>query len=311
MSFKNIDYNAHLRFDDDNPFKNAFDEARANAKARAEEAYDKKKEEFLDDFFTNLREQMNPPENVKMIIGEGSNARLNKGFYQLMNLTPEVILAAAKKEAVKYGLSSKAIKRSDILNQELTSLKNESVKRHYMALNAYRINNGQNQLNNLLKREGTKFAEFYSMFTDPYVETPLHQGDYTLAGVHKQTGFKKEWQSNYENLGYTFNDEGKLTNIPGFWDTNWLGHAMPDGGYEIQYDEAGSPYVVGQGDNIFGRDTFKKWTFGEVAKGEDGRYRHYLPTPDDPNPNIKKSEEIMKRIKEEEEARQKKIQGGT
>ena len=312
MGFKNVDYNAHLRFDDDNPFKNAFEEAKAEAKASAEEAYDKKKEDFLDDFFINVRNQFNPPDGVQMVIGEGPNARLNKGFYKIMNLSPEAILSMAKKEAKKFGLSPRAIKRSDILNEELKGIKNESVKRHYMALNSYRISHGQNALNRLLKGEGEKFAQFYGMFTDPYTENTLHQGPYTTSGIHKETGFQEDWQKHYDALGYTFNKEGNLTNIPGFWDTGLFGYeggimaTMPEGGYTMKYDENNQPYVTALNNRFAGPEGVG---LGETYRDVDGEGRFYLPTAPGQTftePGQKKSEEIMRKLKEEEEARLKK-----
>ena len=305
MGFKNVDYNAHLRFDDDNPFKNAFDEAKAEAKARAEEAYDKKKEDFLDDFFLKIRETMNPPEGVQMIIGEGGNARLNKGFYKIMNLTPEGMISMAKKEARKYGLASSAIKSKDIDNAELKSIKDQAVGRHYMALNQYRIANGQHALNRLLENEGDKFAQFYGMFTDPYTDNKISQGEYSLGGIHKQTGLRKEWHEDATERGWDFNAQGNVTNIPGFWDGQLGLGPMPSSGYQVQYDEKGDPFITAPKTFMHGEhgafsSSHAKHSLDD-RRYRDGEWRAYLPSGTD----TRTSQELIQQVKDDEEKRNK------
>ena len=48
-------YNQNIEFADENVFQKAFDEGRERQQNIIEEAYNKKKDEFIDDFYTNLR----------------------------------------------------------------------------------------------------------------------------------------------------------------------------------------------------------------------------------------------------------------
>ena len=265
MGFTNVDYNRNLKFDDDNPFKTHFDEAREAAKNRAEEAYDKRKADYIEDFFQNLRKQFMPPKHTPIL----KDGRLNKGFYKIMSYDPETIFRKAKQGARKAGLASNAIKEGDILNERLTGLKNEAVKRHYMLLNNVRSEIGPTNLEKILLAEGPKFLKFYNTFTDPYTERPLHAGSWDN-DLSKVTGVKKSWLDLDKKLGWSFNKDGQVTNIPGWWDGE-------SAAYDVEMDEEGNPYV----------DTGQDW-FGPVNTawknlfGGGGAYsdRVYLPQAD-------------------------------
>jgi hypothetical protein len=246
-------YNQNLSFEDENPFQVKFDEARKRAKDLATEAYDKKKEDFLSEYFVNLRMTMMPPAGVSMVVTDPATGkkRLNKGFYKVMDMTPEKALQDARAAAQKAGLPASAIKMNDILNKTFNDLHTEAIKRQYEHIAQYRDQYGSGKTQELLKNEGTKFLSFYRKFTDPYVDPDGHGGLFksqyssdivkainnAKGSYSSQDDVNNAWLDRLKNDGFGIkNKDGVayVTDIPWSWDG--------DNEYEVKWDDNG-PYV--------------------------------------------------------------------
>tara|TARA_R100001530_G_scaffold102928_1_gene71604 strand:+ start:2035 stop:3015 length:981 start_codon:yes stop_codon:yes gene_type:complete len=271
-------YNQRLEFPDENPFAKRFKIAAEESRNRAEEAYDKKKGEFLEDFFTNMRMTMMPPEGINMVVNDPKTGkkRLNKGFYKLYDMTPESVLADAKAKAKEAGLPATAIKMNDILNKQFNDLHTEAVKRQYEKLAVYKDQYGGQNLQELLKGEGTKFLSFYRKFSDPYADAEgggLFKSEFSsdiARAVNNAKGeftgqpeVNNEWVKHLKSQGYgiTSKDTGNglvpyITDIPWEWDG--------DNEYEVKWDQHGAYVEAGY------------LGFGPGKRGK----KRYLPNPD-------------------------------
>ena len=148
-----------------------FRESYDNAKNLAVEAMQKKKGEFMQDEIDRLEVNMLPPEGVKVIVDDGSGGkRLNKGFYAIMNKTPEQAYREARKRAEAAGLGKHGLNRQEYI-QAWQGLKQDAVKRQYQQLATYGARNGSHTLQNILEKEGGMFNAFYQRHTDPYIES--------------------------------------------------------------------------------------------------------------------------------------------
>ena len=232
--FTNVDYNRNYlnAIMDNNPFQDNFNKAKEEAINKATEAYDKKKEDFLEDFFTDLRGHMMPPEGVNMVTEGPNGPELNQGFYKLLEITPEKMLAKAKAQASKYGLSAKAIKESDILNSRLNNLRNEASTRQWEGLAAYQDKEGRAALAQVVNREDAtsdgKWHTFYRNCANPWANKP---GSVTQSMSNNQS-----WNKLREINGFKVNAEGTgITDIP--WSIDIFGDT------KIEFDEEGRRFV--------------------------------------------------------------------
>ena len=103
--FTNVDYNK-IRYSDANPFQEHFKESFKEAKNLAIEAYDKKVNNYIDEYKIELEKRMIPPEGAADSL-ISSDGKINPAFYNMDEFTPEKIITHMKKNAVKYGLKSK------------------------------------------------------------------------------------------------------------------------------------------------------------------------------------------------------------
>jgi hypothetical protein len=241
-------YNQNLEFPDENSFKKAFEEGRERAKNLAEEAYTKKKSEFLEKFHEDMRYKimMPPGTNVVMTDPGTGKKRLNKGFYDIATVETEQLLRMAKREAKKMGLSTHHIKEQDIMTPRMNNLFKEAAKRQFEGLAMYKDRNGEAALMDLLQDEGHEFLQFYRRYQDPWAENPSLQ-EYTHEDFANDVRGRqtRAWYDKKEALGWTFNAKGKVTGMPGaldpkdpltvYWDkekerhyvnTAWSGNLM-------------------------------------------------------------------------------------
>jgi len=232
--FTNVDYNrGYLNMiKDSNPFQENFDRAKEQAINKATQAYDTKKADFLENFFTDLRGHMMPPEGAQMVSDGKNGPQLNQGFYKLLDITPEKMLAKAKQEAKKAGLSASAIKEGDILNDRLNNLRNEASKRQWEGLARYQDTEGRAKLAQVINREDAtsdgKWHTFYRNFADPWANKP--------GSVPHAISTNQSWNKLKEINGFKMNTAGNgITDIP--WEADFGDDT------QIKYGEDGRRFV--------------------------------------------------------------------
>jgi len=160
----------YVDYSDYGGFK-SFTESYNNAKNLAVEALNKKKGEFMQDELDRLEMSMFPPKNAKVMVDDGSGGkRLNKGFYAIMNKTPESAYREARKRAEAAGLGKHGINRAEYMNS-WQDMQKSAVQRQYQKLSEYGAHHGTANLQNILEKEGGKFNAFYQRNTDPYIES--------------------------------------------------------------------------------------------------------------------------------------------
>ena len=149
-----------------------FTESYNNAKNLAIEALNKKKGEFMKDELDRLEMNMFPPDNVKMIMTDPKTGakRLNKGFYAIMNKTPEKAYREARKRAEAAGLGKHGLNRTEYMNA-WQDMQKSAVQRQYQKLATYGAKNGSHSLQNILEKEGGQFNAFYQRHSDPYIQS--------------------------------------------------------------------------------------------------------------------------------------------
>ena len=167
INYQTVDYT------DDPGGMKAFKESYDNAKNIAIEAMEKKKDEFMKDEIDALEVNMFAPKGTKMVMDDGKGGkRLNKGFYSIMNKTPEDAYRKARKKAEAAGLGRHAINRDEFFAQ-WQSMQKGAVQRQYQSLAEYGAKNGMTELENVLNKEGGQFNAYFQRFTDPYSELAL------------------------------------------------------------------------------------------------------------------------------------------
>ena len=149
-----------------------FRESYDNAKNLAVEAMNQKKGEFMKDEIDRLEMNLLPPADVKMIITDKKTGkkRLNKGFYAIMNKTPEGAYREARKRAEAAGLGKHGLNRQEYM-QAWQGMQQDAIKRQYQKLATYGARNGSHTLQNILEKEGGMFNAFYQRFSDPYIQS--------------------------------------------------------------------------------------------------------------------------------------------
>jgi len=266
-------YNQNLQFRDENPFQKAFNESREEAKNLAEEAYTKKKGEFINKFYEDLRYKIMMPEGTDITVpdDEHGGVRLNKGFYDIANTSPEQILRMAKREARKAGLNPASLSRNEILSDELKSLYNEAAKRQFKELAVFRDMYGEEATMDVLRKEGHNFLQFYHKFYDPWMESPLETLNVPENMMAQKRGGQDvrardtaAWYKKHKANGWSFNSKGQVTGIPGAFD--------PSEPVDVQWDDNGDAYIPR------GKAANQATTLFDMAKFGTKGYRNFIET---------------------------------
>ena len=236
-------YHQGLDYPDENPFRKAYRESAERSKNLAEEAFDKKKSKFLDDFWIRLNEEFMPDPNASPIVLNAATGEreLDKKYLDFDKLTPMQIFRRAQEEARAEGLPAHAIKLSDIKNQTLANLHTESVTERYKQLDEWRRNNSTDALNAILEdTEG--WDSYYARNTDPYAAEPLYGGGkYKVSNKDRPRYYNKMDKKyidavNKGKSGWKLDAKGRVVDIP------WLiDYGEPTA---VKWDEKGA-YVEG------------------------------------------------------------------
>tara|TARA_R100000700_G_scaffold40034_1_gene54462 strand:- start:42 stop:794 length:753 start_codon:yes stop_codon:yes gene_type:complete len=158
-------------YSDDYGGLKTFQESFQNAKNLAVQAMENKRAEFMQDELDRLENDLFPPQGASMVVGDGSGGkRLNKGFYAIMNKTPEQAFRAARSRAERAGLGKHGINRREYM-AAWKEMQQQGIKRQYQKLSEYGARHGTHTIQNILENEGGKFNAYYQRFTDPYIES--------------------------------------------------------------------------------------------------------------------------------------------
>ena len=224
-----------------------FRESYDNAKNLAVEAMNQKKGEFMKDEIDRLEMNLLPPADVKMIITDKKTGkqRLNKGFYAIMNKTPEGAYREARKRAEAAGLGKHGLNRQEYM-QAWQGMQQDAIKRQYQKLATYGAKNGTTQLQNILEAEGGVFNSFYQRYTDPYIES------LGLSNTAQPRRIRKN------ELGYEVKNRN---GVPTVIDIPWKQHFWNDGDKEgwffenwgLQNEEIVEQDGVTGATNVFGQ----------------------------------------------------------
>jgi hypothetical protein len=272
-------YNQNLEFPDENVFQKSFEEGLAKQKNLVAEAHAKKKEEFLDKFYDDMRFKIMQPKDAQVIMtDEDGNKRINKGFYDISKIDPEDLIREAKKQAREAGLPSSMIKGSDITTERMDGLFNEAATRQLKNLAAYRDQYGEDALIEVLKNEskaGTDWHRFYQQYYDPWAQMPemgsMKPEDWSTAPKKRnhRGQMTKAWQERAASNGWAFDENGRVTEIPGQID--------PSSPVDVRWDNHGRPYVDTDAAKGFfslnslafwqGEDWLKHWGVGPGGVG--------------------------------------------
>jgi hypothetical protein len=239
-------YNQNLEFPDENVFQKSFKESRTEAKNLAEEAYTKKKEGFLKDFYTDLRFKIMPPKGSQVVIKDADSGkmRINKGFYDISKVDPEDILREAYAMADRKGIPRSMIDEQEILSDRTNNLFNEAAKRQYRELALYRDRYGEDAFEELMENEfaqGDDFHKMWLQYQDPWAEYPglssYSPEDFKVdeTGKHVRNRATEEWKSKAKANGFEFNSNGQVVGIPGQFD--------PINPVDVEWDEQGRAYI--------------------------------------------------------------------
>ena len=220
--FTNVDYNK-VQYQDENPFWASYKESAKEARELAKAAYEKKRNEFIEDYFENLAGRVLPPKEGKAIV----NGKVNPAFYNFTNYSdPYKVLQHMKKMAPKYGLSPSSVRVSDVEGR-LDPLIQSAKKRSYGKIRDQRDEIGDNRLQNILQQD-RKFMSTYRKYEDP-----LYQSD-RLTFIKESPALKNKIN------GWEINEErGVVSKAP-----NWLYGAWGLSGNPIETDtETGIRYA--------------------------------------------------------------------
>ena len=158
-------------YSDDYGGLKTFQESFQNAKNLAVQAMENKRAAFMKDELDKLETDLFPPQGASMIVGDGKGGkRLNKGFYAIMNKTPEQAFREARSRAQQAGLGKHGLDRREYMSA-WQEMQQQGVKRQYQKLAEYGAKHGTHTMQNILEQEGGKFNAYYQRFTDPYIES--------------------------------------------------------------------------------------------------------------------------------------------